>query len=180
MKLRILFCTSIIAAQIAYTPLLLGDENSPAFKVNTSTELNASSMQNRIPIVVVNTSGKPTKVFRHIVEHPISTMRDCSYTQIRNNYEILTNTIAVGAPIFNRGEHDTCFILYERTASSMESNPQTCKAVRHILGAGLNRAENLQTPVEKAWALRDTFDGLLKVMKLKLADTTSPTPLTRK
>jgi len=39
-----------------------------------------------------------------------------------------------------------------------------CKGVREAFGNGLLRASTLESYTEKAWALRDAFDGLLEVM----------------
>jgi len=38
-----------------------------------------------------------------------------------------------------------------------------CKGVRDAFGAGLLRASTLDSYTEKAWALRDMFDGLVEV-----------------
>jgi hypothetical protein len=37
-----------------------------------------------------------------------------------------------------------------------------CQGISSAFGDGLTRAKTLDTYKEKAWAMRDTFDGLLK------------------
>ena len=38
----------------------------------------------------------------------------------------------------------------------------SCAGVRTAFGDGLLRANDLKTYKEKAWAMRDTFDGLIR------------------
>ncbi len=107
------------------------------------------------------------QIIRQIPEHDITLLNGCDIIDIEKNYYTIRDAISVGAPVFNRGEHATCYVIYERTASDLESNPKTCRGVRKALDAGLHRAESLPTYSEKAWAMRDTFDGLLKVIARK-------------
>jgi hypothetical protein len=55
---------------------------------------------------------------------------------------------------------EECYRIYEGTALKLEHDG-ACKGVRTAFGDGLLRASSLQSFKDKAWALRDTFDGLL-------------------
>ena len=72
------------------------------------------------------------------------------------------SAIEIGAPLYNRGDIEACFRIYEGTSSKLERDPP-CKGVGKAFGDGLLRASTLATYKEKAWALRDTFDGLIDV-----------------
>jgi hypothetical protein len=76
--------------------------------------------------------------------------------------QAISDAISVGARLYNEGEHEACFRIYEGTSSKLEQNPP-CPGVRRAFGDGLLRAEAMESYKEKAWALRDTFDGMIKV-----------------
>ena len=46
----------------------------------------------------------------------------------------------------------------------------SCRGVREALGQGLLRAQTLDTYTEKAWAMRDAFDGLLTVIVQRIQE----------
>ena len=64
------------------------------------------------------------------------------------------------APLYNAGNHEACYRIYEGTSIRFERESE-CKGVREAFGAGLLRSSTLESFTEKAWAMRDTFDGLI-------------------
>ena len=77
------------------------------------------------------------------------------------------DTIAIGAPLYNRNTpegYEACFRVYEGTALKYEKDAP-CKGVHAAFGDGLLRAQSLDSFKEMAWALRDTFDGLIKAFE---------------
>ena len=77
------------------------------------------------------------------------------------------DAIAIGAPLYNRNTnegYEACFRVYEGTALKYEKDAP-CKGVRTAFGDGLLRAQSMASFKEKAWALRDTFDGLIDAFK---------------
>ena len=54
---------------------------------------------------------------------------------------------------------EECYRIYEGTALRLEQNAP-CKGVRTAFGDGLLRASAITSFKDKAWAMRDTFDGL--------------------
>ena len=83
----------------------------------------------------------------------------------------ITKAIRVGAPVYNQGNHEACFRIYEGAATQLEQS-SSCLGVRRALGNGLLKAGEKTDYTAKAWAMRDAFDGLLKVMndKAQLGD----------
>jgi serine protease Do len=57
---------------------------------------------------------------------------------------------------------EECFRIYEGTALKQEQG-STCKSVRDAFGDGLLKAGGVKSYKDKAWAMRDAFDGLMKV-----------------
>jgi hypothetical protein len=75
----------------------------------------------------------------------------------------ISNAIAIGAPLYNKGTPDgfeACFRVYEGTGLKFERDG-ACKGVREAFTDGLSRAKSMKSYKEKAWAMRDTFDGLI-------------------
>jgi hypothetical protein len=75
----------------------------------------------------------------------------------------LTAVITVGAPLYNRGDHEGCWRLYDRAARSITERlvaPGHCPAVRTELESALAEAAGAPSPGEAAWALRRAFDRI--------------------
>jgi hypothetical protein len=104
----------------------------------------------------------------HIVRRvPIlepSVFDGCNSDDIREVLHQIGEAIDNGAPLYNEGKHEACYRIYEGTAVKFEHDAP-CTGVRTAFGDGLLRASGLTTYTEKAWAMRDTFDGLIDVAK---------------
>jgi serine protease Do len=97
---------------------------------------------------------------RHIPKHEITVFDGCKLEDIEDIVNQIGEAIESGAPLYNDGKHEACFRIYEGTAVKFEHDA-ACAGVRSAFGDGLLRASGLTTYTEKAWAMRDTFDGLL-------------------
>ena len=104
---------------------------------------------------------------RHVPEHDATVWDGCSRDQIEETVKTIVKTIEVGAPAYNRSLKENtpdgfeeCFHIYNRTALKLETSG-ACKGVRAAFGDGLLRADGAKSFKDKAWALRDAFDGLL-------------------
>ncbi len=107
------------------------------------------------------------QIHRMIPDHPITIWQGCSEKDMEDVLRSIGDTIAIGAPLYNRNSlegYEACFRVYEGTALKYEKDAP-CRGVRSAFGDGLLRATSLGTFKEKAWALRDTFDGLIKAFK---------------
>jgi serine protease Do len=106
------------------------------------------------------------RVQRKIPYHEVAVLDGCDKAALGEVVAAISEAIDLGAPLYNQGNHEACYRIYEGTAMKLEREG-ACKGVREAFGNGLLRASTLDSFTEKAWALRDTFDGLLDVMVRK-------------
>jgi S1-C subfamily serine protease len=100
------------------------------------------------------------RIVRHVPLHETTVFDGCKGDEIGEIVHQIGETIMNGAPLYNEGKHEACFRIYEGTALKYEHDA-ACAGVRSAFGDGLLRASGLATYKEKAWALRDAFDGLV-------------------
>jgi len=105
-----------------------------------------------------DTSAPP----RHIPDLPVATWDGCKTEDIQATVKAILEAIDIGAPAYNQMNakgFEECYRIYEGTALKLEQGG--CKGVAKAFGDGLLRAGAITSYKDKAWALRDTFDGLL-------------------
>ncbi|HEY5947842.1 MAG TPA: S1C family serine protease [Kofleriaceae bacterium] len=110
-------------------------------------------------------NGPP--IHRMVPDFPITIWNGCSEKEMEEVLRSIGDAIAIGAPLYNRNTqegYEACYKIYEGTALRYEKDAP-CKGVRTAFGDGLLRASSLGTFKEKAWAMRDTFDGLIEAFK---------------
>jgi S1-C subfamily serine protease len=112
------------------------------------------------------------KIERKIPDHPVTIWTGCDETQMEDILRSIGDAIAIGAPLYNGQSREptdpgydpkgfeSCFRVYEGTSLRF-GRDAACKGVRDAFVSGLDRAKAMRTYKEKAWALRDTFDGLI-------------------
>jgi len=102
---------------------------------------------------------------RDVPHHdPAVIFKGCSGEQIADVVQQIWDAIDVGAPAYNAGNIEECFHVYERTAALLEKYAP-CPGVRTAFGDGLLKANTKQEFDDKAWTMRDTFDGLINAAK---------------
>jgi hypothetical protein len=117
--------------------------------------------------------GGGGKVERQVPDHPLTLLDGCTRDQISDTVKAIWEAIELGAPLYNKGnlEKDpelsnqliaACFRIYEGVATKFQ-NVATCKGIKQAFDDGVRRAGTLSSYKLKAWAMRDTFDGLLGV-----------------
>ena len=100
--------------------------------------------------------------------HPLSILDDCPPNRAAQIQGGLADAISLGAPAYNEGDVETCFKIYQQTAISLDRRVAGCVALRQALLAGTMDAATLSSFADKAWAMRDAFDGVLDVIERKL------------
>jgi hypothetical protein len=104
------------------------------------------------------------RIQRLVPDHALTIFQNCQPEQIAGMVLAIEQAIEVGAPLYNKGEIEACFRIYEGTAVKFERDSK-CPGISAAFTDGLSRAKTLDTYKEKAWAMRDTFDGLLNVAR---------------
>ena len=102
-------------------------------------------------------------------------LKGCSEEQLLKVFNGINRAVKLGAPLYNDGDHETCYGIYRQTASHFEKDKDMCKGMRDAFGTGLLKAETKPDFTAKAWTMRDTFDGLLNVL-VRLAQELGPRP----
>ncbi len=113
---------------------------------------------------------RAAKVDRQIPRHETSIFAGCNDVAVHLVRQGIADAVAVGAPLYNQGNVAACYHIYEGAAADMERRlPKSCKGPKRALTHGRNRAAKLNDPRAQAWAMRDTFDGLMEVIARKAA-----------
>jgi len=108
------------------------------------------------------TSGK---IVRAVPRHELSVLGGCSEASLETIAARIQTAISVGAPAYNEGNHEGCFRTYAATAVAIDREVADCAGPREALLAGVRKADKLTSFDEKAWAMRDAFDGVLDVLE---------------
>ncbi len=107
---------------------------------------------------------------RDIPKHAVAMLDGCGEGDLRLMVKMILGAIDVGAPLYNSGNVDGCYHIYDGAAADVERKLGLgCRGPKGALAAGRRKAASLQSPADQAWAMRDTFDGLLDVVERKLA-----------
>jgi hypothetical protein len=106
------------------------------------------------------------RIERRVPFHELSMLDGCGDDALLTAVRGITEAISVGAPLYNQGNHEACFRIYEGIAVKLERELE-CVGLREALGQGLLRASTLDDFTLKAWAMRDAFDGVLNVVERK-------------
>jgi S1-C subfamily serine protease len=104
------------------------------------------------------------KIVREVPALQPSVYDGCNVDDIGEIVRQILSAIDNGAPLYNEGQHEACYRIYEGTAFKFEHDV-ACAGVRTAFGDGLLRASGKKTYTEKAWAMRDTFDGLIEAAR---------------
>jgi serine protease Do len=104
---------------------------------------------------------------RQVPQYELSVLDGCSQDALDHATAEITDAIRSGAPVYNQGNHEACFRIYEGAAVRLERELE-CPGLRDALGQGLLRASTLPDFTAKAWAMRDAFDGVLDVISRKV------------
>ena len=131
------------------------------------------------------------KIVRQVPHHEVAVWDGCTQADIEDVAKAIESAIESGAPAYNRQSngrdkpdydphgYEICYRIYEGTALKYEHDAP-CKGVRAAFGDGLLRAGSMNTYKEKAWAMRDTFDGLILAAERWAQQPQTPQPASSK
>jgi hypothetical protein len=103
---------------------------------------------------------------REVPDHKVEILTGCKPEHLIELTNAIDAAIKVGAPLYNDGNIQACVDIYSAVVSKYERE-SPCPGIRSAFGHGLLRVEVAATAKAKAWALRDTFDGMLSVIARK-------------
>ena len=127
--------------------------------------------QKRSAEIPTRSEAHTPRIVRQVPRHDLAVLRGCNTEALKTVADGISEAIEIGAPLYNRGDHAACYVTYRNAAKALTADKRMCRGVRRAFGDGLKRSAKLGTPTEKAWAMRDTFDGLLMVIDRRLATT---------
>ena len=113
------------------------------------------------------TQALPAAPARHVPSHPLRLLDDCSAADGRQIARAIDSAIGVGAPLYNQGNFEACFRVYEGAALAVQREVSGCAGAKEALMAGVSEANRRPGFVDKAWAMRDAFDGLIELLRRK-------------
>ncbi len=156
--------TAIIAAGQNLNLAVPANYLRPLIKtpINVSIEEFAAATRGAVEEAEGGPNGSArSRVVRRVPDLDRKTFDGCGKVQIVEIIEAIRDAISSGAPVYNQGNHEACYRIYEGTAIKFEREA-ICPGIRAAFGDGLLRAGSLDSFTEKAWAMRDTFDGVLR------------------
>jgi hypothetical protein len=114
---------------------------------------------------------RPGERVRNVPDHPLSFIAGCTPADLGDILGQLQAAIRKGVPIYNSGDPETCFRIYEGAALRLVRDlPVACAGGRSALEDGVKRASTIDSYDDKAWAMRDAIDGLLNVIELSVRE----------
>jgi serine protease Do len=116
---------------------------------------------------------------RNIPHYPPSLLNECPASQLQTIVGAISQAIDIGAPLYNQGNFEACYRIYEGAALEVQQTVQQCQGPRQALIHGIDAAKKLTGWSDKAWAMRDAFDGVLSAAVPTTAVGSSATPVTR-
>src|SRR5262249_38245997 len=97
---------------------------------------------------------------------PVQILDGCSSSNVALLLKSIGEAIDIGAPLYNAGNFAGCYHVYDGAAADLERKLHSaCQKPAKPLAEGRKKAARLDNPSDQAWAMRDTFDGLLDVVK---------------
>jgi len=112
----------------------------------------------------------PSAPKRNIPKHALSFVAGCGEGDLRLLAAMMGKAIDVGAPLYNSGNFEACYHVYEGASLDAERKlGAACQGPKKALADGRRKAAALSSdPSAQAWAMRDAFDGLIDVIVRKL------------
>jgi serine protease Do len=115
---------------------------------------------------------------RNVPALSIRILDGCTRGNIDLIMRSLADAIDVGAALYDDGNFAGSYHIYDGAASDLERKLGTsCQRPAKTLADGRKRAARLGDPSEQAWAMRDTFDGLLDVIRRHGSQSQKAPPL---
>jgi hypothetical protein len=136
--------------------------------LNGGQNLNFAIPINAVKTMLAGDRGTPLAaahlgkgLVRNVPDLPLTTLAQCPAPQFAKVVGTISRAIDVGAPLYNQGNFEACYRIYEGAALEVQRDVTLCPGPKRALADGLSHAETRRTWSDKAWAMRDSFDGVL-------------------
>jgi serine protease Do len=110
------------------------------------------------------TSSGGADTQRNVPHHALALLEGCSSDNLKYIANAIVGAINVGAPLYNQGNIEACYRVYEGAILDITRQAPACAGPNRALSVGLKEAAGRANYTAKAWALRDAFDGVLDVL----------------
>ncbi len=150
--------------------------------VTQGQNLNFGMPVNQLKSMLRSGKGTPlaewkppeSKSRRKVPSHELSLLDGCATEQRRDIQTAIGAAIKVGAPLYNQGNHEACYRVYAATALDVNRKIEQCAGPKRALLDGVERADAITGWINKSWAMRDAFDGVLDVIQRSAAGKDAP------
>jgi len=110
--------------------------------------------------LVARSSGR----VRQVPHHDGGVLAQCDRAGTDQIADRINGAINNGAPQYNKGNIEACYWIYAGAINEIDRKVAGCPAAKQALRSGLDAADQRESWDDKAWALRDAFDGLLEAI----------------
>jgi S1-C subfamily serine protease len=135
-------------------PMLLSDKGMPFSEFVARTQR---------PVEAVPLDADPPGA----IHYEAAVLDDCAMDQMQLVYDGINDAIKIGAPLYNDGQIEACYRVYEGAALAFEQKLQGCVKLKAALADGRTKAAAEPDWNKRAWAMRHMFDGLQAAMVRK-------------
>jgi S1-C subfamily serine protease len=168
-KMTLYELNTSIAASSSGGPIL--NERGEVVGVATTYSREGQTLSFGVPIsylrpMLLSEKGTSLAAFGQTLDAAL--LSGCTVEEVKMAVGELEEAIKHGAPIFNAGDAQGCYELYEKTSLRVVGGLKSCPGLRETLLGGLTLANHAQEPKAKAWALRHAFDRVLGAVEAAL------------
>ena len=173
-ELTVLQISAPIASGSSGGPLL--NEAGQVIGVATAYASEGQNLNFGMPVnylepMLLSEKAQPLSELAKLTE--LGLLRGCTPDELRKVVQTLVEAIGRGAPLYNAGEHQECFEIYETTALDLVGALDTCVGVKDVLLAAVSQAGRQQEATAKAWSMRFGFDRILSAVQHLLEELES-------
>jgi hypothetical protein len=152
-------------------PIAPGSSGGPIFNdrgevigVATRYSAEGQNLNFGVPIIYLKPlllaeRAVPLASFAREIE--LGILEGCTGDEVKLAVEVISDAIKIGVPLYNGGNAQGCYDVYQAAALKILDKVKGCAGVRETLLGGLAGANHAQDASGKAWAVRRAFDNVL-------------------
>jgi hypothetical protein len=161
-NLKLLQFTAPIAQGSSGGPIL--NERAEVIGIATQYIIEGQNLNFGVPVsylrpMLLSEQARPLTSVSQTLDAAL--LDGCSIDEVKLAVTDIHGAIEKGAKMYNAGNHQGCYELYEKTALKVVGELKTCPGLRDTLLGGLQAASHAPDVSAKAWAMRHAFDRVL-------------------